>query len=185
MLVNLATGQMMPGFCNRRRECRRCARYYRYRVKRRLLSTAWAWHVVLTMPERSVPTPENIKEQSRYWNEFLKRLRRLVRQFDYAWVRHHVRGGQIHLHVLLSTSSIDDQQLSEVAVQAGFGSEGCIRRLDEHDGRAQQIIVHYITDSLACVQSDPDGSWPRRTRRYQTSVRMPKLKTSWTHRRPS
>jgi hypothetical protein len=124
-------------------------------------------------PELASVTPQTIRAQSRAWNRLLARLRRLYRTFEWAWIREQNAGRNLHLHLLWTLERVTVTQLSLLANQSGFGIICDIRPIRTQDARNQ--FINYATKSLGLIDSDPDGTWPPRTRHYRTSLpQLPK-----------
>lgn len=123
-----------------------------------------------TLPQFAEVTSPNIRAQSRAWNRLLPRLRRQYGPFDWAWVREHNSGRNLHLHLLCTITRAPKTQFSLLAAKSGFGISD-IRPIRTPDNRKRQIA--YITKSLRLLPTDPDGAWPPRTRHYRTSIPKP------------
>jgi hypothetical protein len=173
-MINVATGQEMYAFCNRRRVCPRCAAIYRYRIAQQLDTLQWEAHAVLTMvPGQDRPTLVDIQRQSQCWLAFASLLRKIWPNFYFAWFREIGPGNRLHLHVLWNISVIDKDLLRSLAQQAGFG-HAYVESIHKLGAKPQKAVINYVTKGLKLVCTDRKGAWPPGTRRHQIAAPVSK-----------
>ena len=169
-LTNVFTGRQIYVFCQQRKTCRRCAEYYRYRIARLLNTVEWQSHVVLLMKigENSI-TLANLQHQARCWQALKTQLGKYFPRFYYAWFREIGATIGLHLHVLWSIPIVDNDLLSWVTGQAGFGYAR-IESIGRPGDEPQLAAINYVTKTLATIGTDAEGAWLRGTRRHQIST---------------
>jgi hypothetical protein len=175
LLLNEGTGQLMYGFCNRRRICRRCANIYRWRIRARFGQRVWKTMLTVTMPpSRGDVISANIDYMAKAWTSLCARLRRRYGAFDYAGVREGLRPAQrLHAHILLTISArrLDKMTIATLAEKAGFGSV-----LELTTVHSQPKLVSYVVKDLRRTDTDVGDQWPRGKNTYFTN--LPPLKRS-------
>jgi hypothetical protein len=166
------TGEMIWVPCGDARNCAYCARRAAEKIRDRFASIPWRISMTMTMAEgKGAPTPANIKAQSQAAGRFFGYLRRKFgREFAYGWVREGAED-RLHMHAVSTIPYVAQDESSEIAEASGFGPVLYISRVPSMaaNRRGYRKIVQYMTKTLHRLRCEPQGYWPRGTRRYQLS----------------
>lgn len=120
------------------------------------------------------PTRENFSRLARGWWFVRRWLRKQGAAIHVTWVREQGERGtrRIHQHCLIDgKTKIDLRRLRQVAVRHGLGRFINVRRLKSAH-HARRYIAKYLFKAT-------NQSWPRYTRRVQTTAKRPLPEPGW------
>jgi len=177
--TNQSTGEVKLAYC-KRWCCPRCGPKKVASFVLRISPEPWAWFLTLTLAGDGRPTRENFQRLAHGWKAVRQLLKRNYTLEEYTWVREqgNLRSRRVHMHVLVKSRRISARRLRSTAVTAGLGlwcHLGAIRSSKQ----ARRYVSKYLSKDVG------KWSWPKYTRRCQTTVpRSPSL-DAWSFEKRS